>query len=137
MLFKYAGVLMIFITFCFIGRYKAINIQKELNLLRELLNKLISCKLSIKFDRKRSLDVVKDLNKTSSLISDAEITKLMDDLYKKVGTTPLEGQLLLFEGCEERLKLKLDEFEKKAPVKLKLYNSIGVLSGAFFAIILI
>ena len=61
----------------------------------------------------------------------------MENLYSKVGTTPLDGQLLLFEGCEERLKLKLDEYDKNVPVKFKLYNSLGVLAGAFFAIILI
>lgn len=137
MLVKYSGILMIFITLCMIGRYKALNVQKDLDLLRDLCSKLISSKLSLKFDRKRSLEIIKDLKKTSDLIKDSDVTKLTEDLYSKVGTTPLDGQLLLFEGCEERLKLKLDEYEKKAPVKLKLYNSLGVLAGAFFAIILI
>lgn len=137
MLVKYSGILMIFITLCMIGRYKALNVQKDLDLLRDLCSKLISSKLSLKFDRKRSMEIIKDLKKTSDLIKDPDVTKLTEDLYSKVGTTPLDGQLLLFEGCEERLKLKLDEYEKKAPVKLKLYNSLGVLAGAFFAIILI
>ncbi len=134
---KYIGILMIFVTLCMVGRYKALDLQKELTLLRNLCSKLVSSKLSLKFDKKRSLEIVNDLRETSDLLNNSEIKELMEDLYKKVGTTPLDGQLLLFEGCEERLNLKLNEYEKKTPVKLKLYNSLGVLSGAFLAIILI
>lgn len=137
MLVKYTGILMIFITLCMIGRYKAMNVKKELALLRDLEARLVSSKLSLKFDRRRSSDIIKDLKQTSDLLGDKEVKKLIEDLYSKIGTTPLEGQLLLFEGCGERLKLKLEEYERKTPVKLKLYNSLGVLTGAFFAIILI
>lgn len=137
MLIKYTGILLIFITLCMIGRFKALNVKKELMLLRELESRLVSSKLSLKFDKKKSLDIINSLRETSELISDPEIIKLMENLYSKVGTTPLDGQLLLFEGCEERLKLKLDEYDKNVPVKFKLYNSLGVLAGAFFAIILI
>ncbi|MCC8192989.1 MAG: stage III sporulation protein AB [Ruminococcus sp.] len=137
MFIKYTGVLLIFITLCLLGRQKSVAAQRELDAIRSLYDKLVSCKLSLKFNNVRSSKIVADLRQVCDRINDKEVNKLIADLCNSVGTTPLDGQLLLFEGCEERLKLKLNELEKKTPVKCKLYSSLGVLSGAFLAIILI
>ncbi|MCD8328601.1 MAG: stage III sporulation protein AB [Ruminococcus sp.] len=137
MLIKYTGVLIIFITLCLLGHQKAVATQMELNTIRGLYDKLLSCKLSLKFNKVRSSKIVADLRQVCEEINDKEVNKLIEELCKSVGTTPLDGQLLLFEGCEERLKLKLNELERKTPTKCKLYSSLGVLSGAFLAIILI
>ncbi|MCD7773862.1 MAG: stage III sporulation protein AB [Ruminococcus sp.] len=137
MFIKYTGILLVFITLCLLGRQKSVAAQRELDTIRSLYDKLVSCKLSLKFNKVRSSKIVADLRQICDRINDKEVNKLIADLCKSVGTTPLDGQLLLFEGCEERLKLKLNELEKKMPVKCKLYSSLGVLSGAFLAIILI
>ena len=68
MLIKYTGILLIFITLCMIGRFKALNVKKELMLLRELESRLVSSKLSLKFDKKKSLDIINSLRETSESV---------------------------------------------------------------------
>ncbi len=134
---KYAGILLIFITLSMAGRYKALAVKKEVDSLKDLIDAVIDNKILLKSERKRSCEITADIKEKLRFIQNKEVVLITNGLISKIGTTSLEGQLLLFDGCCERLNNILIRLEEKSYAKKKLYSSLGVILGAFAAVMLV
>ncbi len=134
---KYFGILLVFITLSLAGRYKALSVISEVDSLKALIDTLIDCKIMLKSERKRSGEIVTSVKKSLFKIKNKEVLDITERLVDKIGATPLEEQILLFDGCIERLNNILAKLEEKAYVKKKLFSSLGVIIGAFVAVMLV
>lgn len=134
---KYTGILLIFITLSMAGRYKALSVKKEVDSLKDLIDAIMDSKILLKSERTRSCEIIANINSKLKNVSDKEVLLITSGLVQKIGTTPIEGQLLLFDGCYERLNNILAVLEQKSYAKKKLYRSLGVILGAFVAVMLV
>lgn len=137
MVVKYIGVLFVFLTLTFAGRYKSSQVKAEISAQRRLLKTLTDAKISIKSERTRASVIKTELESALKPVNSMEAKAAVAGLTKTLGSMPIDGQLLLFEGCEERLRQILELDESAALKKQKLYSSLGVLAGAFVSVMLI
>ena len=105
--------------------------------LKDLIDAVIDNKILLKSERKRSCEITADIKEKLRFIQNKEVVLITNRLISKIGTTSLEGQLLLFDGCCERLNNILIRLEEKSYAKKKLYSSLGVILGAFAAVMLV
>ena len=63
--------------------------------------------------------------------------ELLADIGKKLGTSDLEGQISTLSLQQAELLSSISSAEKDYFQKAKLYRSLGVLAGAFIAVMLI
>ena len=81
-----------------------------------------------------------DLSVTWDALSPSECPQaytVMSQFFKALGTTDRDSQLSVCDMTLHRLEEIFKENEKDTQGKCKLYRSLGVLAGAFIAIILI
>lgn len=134
---KAAGILFVFAAFSLAGYLRAIGAKRELSAKRRLLTEIVNSKVYIMSERRHASLIKKRLSELLSEIGDSQFRAVVLELVEKLGATPSEGQLLMFDGCEKRLEMLLSDADKKTAVYFKLNASLGVLAGALAAVILV
>ena len=66
-----------------------------------------------------------------------EARKVVETIGETLGSTALDGQLAVLELCAERLQTLYTEQKERADQRGRLYQSMGILSGIFFVIVLL
>ncbi len=65
------------------------------------------------------------------------ILSIMDDYFSALGTSDQDSQLKICDMTSARLEEIRMKLETETPTKAKLYRTVGILAGAFIAILLI
>lgn len=160
---KIIGIMLVFLasTFtgiCFSGRFKKrihvleridsiiisikIMIESQSLTVEELFyalvneNKLenffISKSAFLSTDYKRRIN--EECEKASFLTE--EDKRLFKSFINELGTTYLDGQISIIDGYIKQFENKISELKSEQSTKCRMYNSFGVLIGAFLSIIL-
>lgn len=74
--------------------------------------------------------------RTSDML-DSDLADIASELFGRLGATELQGQLLAVDMTLSELDDKIKAEQENHSSKIKLYRSLGVLLGAFIAILLI
>lgn len=80
--------------------------------------------------------ILVNIRENEDNLSNDEINSLYD-FFSQFGQTDLDGQISLSKRYEHYFQDKLVKMREESRVKCKLYNSLGVLGGAFVAVMLI
>ena len=81
-------------------------------------------------------DIIGAIKKNEDNLSDDEVFQL-EGFFLQFGETDLDGQILLAEKYGEVFRERFETLRQENIKKCKLYNSLGVLGGAFIAVMLI
>lgn len=74
--------------------------------------------------------------KPNSKLKDKELIYIKE-LGLNLGITDKETQINNIMNCMESINLSIDELDAGRPEKCKMYKSLGIMAGAFIAIVLI
>lgn len=157
---KSVGVILIFLFFVLIGMYKSKKYVKHIKLIEKIIFFIKAIEIDIKSygytlsELFRNMNIDKDFFiDNNSLISFNKVkikeciqsNQLLkrnekDDLiqfFDYLGTSDLSGQLIFLDGTLEKFQTKYNELKEKKEQKCKLYSGLGILGGAFVAVLII
>lgn len=80
--------------------------------------------------------IIRSIKENKDNLYDNEIFQL-ESFFSQFGETDLDGQIALAERYGEIFRESLQKLREESVKKCRLYNSLGVLGGAFVAIMLI
>lgn len=86
------------------------------------------------FDIRES--ILKSINNNFDNLNKYEADQLYS-FFLQLGLSDLDGQLLMAEKYHEFFQLRLENLREEGLKKCRLYNSLGVLGGAFIAVIFV
>lgn len=159
-MFKVFGVLLLSAIPMFYGIHKSRQLCLQKKNLDGLLYLVRECRQGIAYQQLPIRDLItglpskqypilehlilnikeKDPLSAWEIISEQENTSVklvMDDFFRALGTSDRESQLQICDIAAKRLEqIQLSSREETA-VKIKLYRTVGMLAGAFIAIIFI
>lgn len=160
---KIIGIMLVFLSSAFFGFYMTKRYKMRIQILEEINELIISIKIIIEAESPTvdelfySLASQKKLDnffisKTAFLSSDYKknITseckgcsflkeddkRLFIGFINELGTANLEGQISIINGYIKQLENKIAKLLSEQNSKCRMYNSFGVLTGAFISIIL-
>ncbi len=160
---KIIGIMFVFLSSAFIGLYLSNSYKKRIYILEDINELIVSIKIMIESQclpveelfsslaSQKKLDgffISKDAFlhpdckrciaaecKKSSLIKE-EDKQLFIRFINDLGTTYLDGQISIINGYIKQFDNKITKLKSDQGVKCRMYNSFGVLIGAFISIIL-
>lgn len=160
---KFTGIILVFLSSVFIGFHLSNRLKKRIHILDDIYELIVSIKIMIEAqcltieelfsslaDQKRfddffiskdaflSTDCKKQIEtecKRSNFLKD-EDKQLFINFINELGSTYLDGQISIINGYLKQFDEKISRLKSEQGVKCRMYNSFGVLIGAFLSIIL-
>lgn len=160
---KTTGIILIFLASSFIGVYFSNRLKKRVQILVQINSLIESCKILIEAQsltveelftelaNEKRLDKffisksdflspdykkkIKESCERNSVLTD-EDKRLFLGFINELGITYLEGQISIINGYIKQFESKITELKSVQASKCRMYNSFGVLIGAFISIIL-
>ncbi len=160
---KIIGIMLVFLSSTFVGFYMSKRFKKRIQILEEINELIINIKIIIEAECPTvdelfySLASQKKLDnffipKTAFLCSDykrridneckicsclkEDDKRLFIGFINELGTAYLEGQISIINGYIKQFENTIAKLKSEQNSKCKMYNSFGVLTGAFISIIL-
>ena len=160
---KIIGIMLVFSASSFCGIYLSGRYKRRINILEEINSIIISIKIMVEshtptveelfcaLEKEKKLDsffisktaflspdykrrIETECNSCSLLKEDDK--RLFISFINDLGTAYLEGQISIINGYIKQFENKLAELKSEQNSKCRMYNSFGVLIGAFLSIIL-
>lgn len=160
---KITGIILVFLASSFIGIYFSGRFKKRIQILAQINSLIESCKIMIEaqsltveelfaeLGNQKKLDdffiskeaflstdykrKIQEESKKNSVLKD-EDKRLFISFINELGITYLEGQISIINGYIKQFENKITELKSVQASKCRMYNSFGVLIGAFLSIIL-
>lgn len=160
---KIIGIMLVFLSSAFAGFYMSKRFKKRIQILEEINELIISIKIIIeaesptvdelfyslsnqkKFDNffiPKTAFLCPDYKrriasecKSSSCLKEDD-KQLFIGFINELGTEYMEGQISIINGYIKQFENKIAKLVSEQNSKCRMYNSFGVLAGAFFSIIL-
>lgn len=161
---KIIGIMLVFFCSAFTGMNFSAKFKKRIKAIEQINSIIISIKIMIEAQSLTveelfsALVYEKKLDNffitESAFLSSDYKRKINDELEKisflakedkylfigfinDLGTTYLEGQISIIDGYIKQFENKISELKSEKNTKCRMYNSFGVLIGAFLSIVLL
>ncbi len=160
---KIIGIMLVFLSSAFIGFHLSKRFKRRIKILEDINELIISMKILIeaecptveelfsimasqkRFDNffiPKTAFLSPDYNKQievecnrNSILKDDE-KRLFLGFINELGTAYLEGQISIINGYIKQFENQISKLRSEQNSKCRLYNSFGVLIGAFISIVL-
>ncbi len=161
-MFKIFGILLLSAVPIVFGLRKSQNLMYQKQEVSEIIGLIARCRQGIAYQQLPLASLIQQLPKQQSQTIDRlrehlqngaspmsawqdtakgiccpVILPIMNDFFSALGTSDKESQLNICDMTSARLEEIRLMLEADAPAKTKLYRTVGVLAGAFIAILLI
>ncbi len=163
MIVKTAGIMLVFLASAFTGIYLSSKFKKRIQILEKINEIFISIKIMIESQSLTVDELFSSLaknkrlegffiSKEAFLCSDYkrriksecnnnmflkdEDKRLFTGFINELGTAYLDGQISIIDGYIKQLEYIIKTLKSEQNSKCRMYNSFGVLIGAFISIIL-
>lgn len=163
MIIKIAGIMLVFLASTFTGICLSARFKKRIQILEGISEIIISIKIMIESQSLTVEELFSSLAKHKKLdnffipkeaflchnykrrvetecnkntILKEEDKRLFTGFINGLGTTYLDGQISIINGYIKQFDNKITKLKSEQNTKCRMYNSFGVLIGAFISIIL-
>ncbi len=161
-MFKIFGILLLSAIPIVFGLGKSRNLIQQKQEVAGLIGFVARCRHGIAYQQLPLVDLMRQLPKQQSKIIErlnehlqngaspvqawketamdihySPIFPIMDDYFSALGTSDQDSQLKICDMTSARLEEIRMKLETETPTKAKLYRTVGILAGAFIAILLI